>query len=145
LISRLMRLGRYVLCFQPDPATLLREISRLVRPGGIILFHEPDREYMRSFPPTPTYDKTNRLVTETYRRSGMDVRMGVKLYPTFLAAGLAGPMMRLHAVIGGASALEEVHLDADQAVVLAADMEQLGVTTVRELDAGGSLNELERR
>jgi ubiquinone/menaquinone biosynthesis C-methylase UbiE len=126
-------IGRYVLCFQPDPATLLREISRLVRPGGIILFHEPDREYMRSFPPTPTYDKTSRWVTETYRRSGMDVRMGVKLYSTFLAAGLEGPTMRLHAVIGGANALEEVHLDADQANVLAADMERAGVASMREL------------
>lgn len=89
-------------------------------PGGIVLFHEPDCEQMRSFPPTPTYDKTNQWVTETYRRSGMDVRMGVKLYSTFLAAALEGPMMRMHAVIGGANALEEVRLDADQAIVLAA-------------------------
>jgi ubiquinone/menaquinone biosynthesis C-methylase UbiE len=47
-------IGRYVLCFQPDPVALLRETSRFVRPGGIILFHEADREQMRSFPPTPT-------------------------------------------------------------------------------------------
>jgi hypothetical protein len=58
----------------------------------------------------------------------MDVRVGIKLYSTFLAAGLEGPTMRLHAVIGGANALEEVHLDADQAIVLAAD-----VGTMREL------------
>jgi ubiquinone/menaquinone biosynthesis C-methylase UbiE len=125
--------GRYVLCFQPDPVALLRKASRFVRPGGIILFHEADREHMSSFPPTPTYDKTSQRVTETYRRSGMDVRMGVKLYSAFLAAGLDGPTMRLHAIIGGAKALEEVHLDADQAIVLVADMERLGVATVREV------------
>ena len=41
--------------------------------------------------------------------------------------------MRLHAVIGGANASDVVHLDADQAVVLAADMERLGVATAGEL------------
>jgi hypothetical protein len=29
--------------------------------------------------------------------------MGIKLYSTFLAAGLTAPTMRLHAVIGGAN------------------------------------------
>ena len=63
----------------------------------------------------------------------MDIRMGVKLYSTFLAAGLPGPTMRLHAVIGGANALDEVHLEADQAIVLAADMERMGVATADQL------------
>ena len=126
-------IGRYVLCFQPDPVALLRTIACLVRPGGIILFHEPDREQMRSFPPVPSYDRACQWVGETYRRTGVDVRMGIKLYPAFLAAGLAAPTMRMHAVIGGANAMDEMHLDADQAVVLAADIEQLGVATAGEL------------
>ena len=46
-------IGRYVLCFQPDPVALVRKIASLVRPGGIILFHEPDRDQMRSVPPAP--------------------------------------------------------------------------------------------
>ena len=137
-------IGRYVLCFQPDPAALLRAISRLVRPGGIILFHEVDREQMRSYPPTPTYDKTFQWVGETYRRTGMDGRMGIKLYSTFLAAGLAAPTMRLHAVIGGAKALDEVHLDADQAMVLAADMERMGVATADELGADSLVERIVR-
>jgi SAM-dependent methyltransferase len=126
-------IGRYVLCFQPDPVALLRTIACLMRPGGIILFHEPDREQMRSLPPVPSYDRACQWVGETYRRTGVDVRMGIKLYPAFLAAGLAAPTMRMHAVIGGANALDEVHLDADQAVVLAGDIERLGVATAGEL------------
>jgi hypothetical protein len=122
-----------VLCFQPDPAALLRVIANLVRPGGSILFHEPDREQMRSFPPASTYDRACQWVGETYRRAGVDVRMGIKLYSTFLAAGLPAPTMRLHAVIGGANALDVIHLDADQAVVLATDMERLSVATAGEL------------
>ena len=37
---------RYVLCFQPDPMGLLRKIAGLVCRGGIILFHQPDRQQM---------------------------------------------------------------------------------------------------
>jgi hypothetical protein len=126
-------IGRYVLCFQPEPIHLLRRIAALVRPGGVILFHEPDREQMRSYPPVPTYDRLCRWLGETYRRSDVDVSIGVKLYSIFLAAGLVGPTMRMHAVIGGATAVDEVRLDADQAVVLAADMERLGVVSAGEL------------
>lgn len=128
-------IGRYVLCFQPDPVSTLRVIAKQVRSNGIILFHEPDRGQMRSVPPVPTYDRAHQWVGEAYRRTGADVKIGTKLYSIFLAAGLAAPTMRLHAVIGGATALDEVHLDADQAVVLAADIERLGVATARELDA----------
>jgi ubiquinone/menaquinone biosynthesis C-methylase UbiE len=128
-------IGRYVLCFQPDPAALLRKIAGLVRPGGVIVFHEPDRELMHSFPPAPTYERACRWVSETYRRSGVDARIGIKLYSVFQAAGLPGPTMRMHAVIGGATALDEVHLDADQAMVLAADIERLGIATAAELGA----------
>jgi SAM-dependent methyltransferase len=78
-------IGRCVLCFQPDPAAWLRKITRLVRPGGIVMFHEPDRKQMRSYPPTLTYDTISEWIDETFRRTGMDVMMGVKLYSTFLA------------------------------------------------------------
>ena len=90
---------------------------------------------MHSVPPAPTYDRACRWVSETYRRSGVDARVGIKLYSVFEAAGLPGPTMRMHAVIGGAGALDEVHLDADQAVVLAADIERLGIAMAAELGA----------
>jgi SAM-dependent methyltransferase len=127
-------IGRYVLCFQPDPVSLVRSIANLVCPGGIILFHEADREQMLSFPSVPTYDRAYQRVSETYRQSGMDVRMGAKLYSTFCAAGLAGPTMRMHSIIGGANACDEVHLDADQALVLAPEIQRRGIATASELD-----------
>ena len=39
----------------------------------------------------------------------------------------------MHAVIGGANALGEVHLDADQAMVLADDIVRHGVATASDL------------
>jgi len=126
-------IGRYVLCFQPDLVSLLRVIASQVRSGGVIVFHEPDRQQMRSYPPTPTYDQACRWLSETYRRTGVDTSVGIKLYSKFLAAGLAAPTLRMHAIIGGANALDEVHLDADQATVLAADIVRLGIATPSEL------------
>ncbi len=40
--------GRYVLVFNPNPAALLKTVARLVRPGGVIAFHEPDWNGSRS-------------------------------------------------------------------------------------------------
>jgi hypothetical protein len=74
-------------------------------------------------------------IDETFVRGGMDVRAGIKLYSTFLAAGLTAPTMRLHAAIGGANAPEEVHFEADAAVTLAPAMQRTGVATEEELAA----------
>ena len=127
-------IGRYVMCFQVEPVAVLRKIAAQVRSGGIVVFHELDREQMRSFPPAPTYDRTCRWVTETYSRSGVDIRIGPKLHSMFQAAGIPAPTMRMHAVIGGANALDEVHLDADQAFILADEIVRLGLATPDELD-----------
>jgi ubiquinone/menaquinone biosynthesis C-methylase UbiE len=129
-------IGRYVLCFQPDPVALLRKIAGLMRSGGVAMFHEPDRALMHSYPPAPTYDRACRWVSETYRRSGVDVEIGPKLYSIFQDAGLPAPTMRLHAIIGGACASDEIHLDADQAMIVAGDIVRLGVATADELQIG---------
>jgi len=125
--------GRYVMCFQPDPVALLRTIAGVARPGGIVMFHEPERDLMRSYPASPIYDRACRWLGEAYRRSGVDVSIGTKLYSMFQDAGLPAPTMRLQAIIGGANALDEIHLDADQAMIVADDIIRLGVATAQEL------------
>ena len=128
-------IGRYVLVFQPDPVGWLRKLAGLVRrPGGIVLFHEPDRDYMHSFPAAPAYDRLCRWLTETYHRHGADLRMGIKLYSAFLDAGLPAPTMRSQATIaGGTHAAAVLHLELDQVVTLAAEMARLGVATAAEI------------
>jgi SAM-dependent methyltransferase len=127
-------IGRYVLMFQQDPAAMLRRLSAHLRPGGVVVFHEPDRDGVRSFPSVPTYDRCCRLVDETVRRWSGDPRMGIKLYPTFIAAGLPAPRMRLESVIGGGTdSSDQVHLEMDLFGSLATEMERLGIATVAEL------------
>jgi SAM-dependent methyltransferase len=127
-------IGRYMLMFQPDPAATLRALATHVRPGGVVVFHEPDRAGIRSFPPVPLYDRCCKLVDETLRKSGADPRMGIKLYPTFVAAGLPAPRMRLESVIGGgADSLDQVHFEVDVVGSLIGEMERFGIATDAEL------------
>jgi SAM-dependent methyltransferase len=128
--------GRYVLMFQHDPTSMLRKLAAHVRPGGVVVFHEPDWDSARSFPLVPTYDRCCRWIVETLRMSGADPRMGIKLHATFVAAGLPAPTMRLESVIaGGADSSDHVHFKTDLARTLAPEMARLGVATAREVDA----------
>ena len=43
-------IGRYVLCFQPDPVPLLRLIANMLWPGGIILFHDIHEQTVKALP-----------------------------------------------------------------------------------------------
>ena len=49
--------GRLVLMHQPDPVAMLRKLSRMLRPRGIIAFQEFDISGARSFPPSQTFDQ----------------------------------------------------------------------------------------
>jgi SAM-dependent methyltransferase len=126
--------GRYVLQFQRDPSAMLRRLAELVRPGGLLVFHEIDWSGLRSCPPVPTFDRCSRWGAETLRRHGTEDQMGLKLNRAFVAAGLGEPTMRLDACVGGAGTLDEwisgfVRLMG----TLAPQMHQLGVASAEEL------------
>jgi hypothetical protein len=60
--------------------------------------------------------------------------MGIKLYSTFLTAGLPAPSMQLTALVsGGAQSASYVQLIADLAGTLLPEMERLGVATAAEV------------
>jgi len=127
--------GRYVLVWQHDPATMLRKLVTHLRPGGVVVFHEPDFDSERSFPPVLTYDRCCHWVVAALRLSGADPQMGIKLHATFVAAGLPAPSMRLESVIaGGTNISDYVHLKTDVACSLAPEMERLGIATAGEVD-----------
>ena len=117
--------GRYVLMHQPDPTAMLRAVTAHMRNGGVVLFHEPYRDTICSYPPVPAYDHGRDLITETFRRLGSDPLMGIKLHATFVAAGLPAPSMRMESVIaGGATSSDHVHYELDVVGTLASEMER---------------------
>jgi len=127
--------GRYVLLFQDDPSATLRKLALRVRPGGLVVFHEPDWGSARSFPPGPTYDRCCQWITETFRLAGNDSNMACKLPAAFVGAGLPAPSMRMQTFIGiGAGCTVFLQAVADLVGSVLPTMEQLGVATAAEVE-----------
>ena len=126
--------GRYVLLFQDDASHMLRRLAKHVRPGGIIVFHEPDWSLVRSEPPAQTYDRCCRWIVDTFERARTGTNTSARLRRDFVAAGLGAPAMRLQAVIGDAVSAEDwLRAVAELAIVLAPAMAQHGVATADEI------------
>ena len=94
--------GRWVLMYVPDPAALLRSLIARLRPGGIVAFHENDFTYPpTTFPATESMTRLQKWSIPPPGTPGPSMRMGTKLYATYLAAGLPGPNFVLEAPAGG--------------------------------------------
>jgi len=93
--------GRFVLMFLPDPVSVLRSVSRLVRPGGALAFQEPSWAPMLAIGSRlPLWSKLLASIHETALRSGMNMEMGLALYRVFQEAGLPAPNMHLEIALG---------------------------------------------
>lgn len=94
--------GRWVLQYAPDPAALLRRARDWLRPGGIVAFQEIDLSIPpRAYPTGPLHDQVVRWTTPPPGAPGPDPVMGLKLFTTFLQAGLPAPQLRRDAPLGG--------------------------------------------
>ena len=126
-------IGRYVLMFQNDPSATLRQLATLLRPGGLIVFHETDYDGLRSIPQAPLYDLCCRWIVAALHDS--DVNMGLNLGKAFVSAGLPSPTMSLEAVIGaGRTSFPYLDLTVGLVHTLLPELERLGITTRVDVD-----------
>lgn len=126
-------IGRYVLLFQHDPAQMLRQLAKHLKPGGLIAFHERSLD-ARSFPPSPTWDQCCRWIFETLRLDGTETNMGIKLYSTFQAAGLPAPVIRVEAILGGGEdTYDLVNWVAGLLNTLLPAMQRLGIVSAADV------------
>jgi len=63
---------RLVLVNVPEPAAIVAEMVRLVRPGGWIALHEADSSTQRCDPPHAAFDRLLELLDAYARRNGID-------------------------------------------------------------------------
>jgi len=88
--------GRFILMFLPDPASVLRSVSRLVRPGGVLAFQEPSWVPLLALGARlPLWSRVLSSIHETFLRSGVSPEMGPALYGIFQEVGLPAPTMHL--------------------------------------------------
>jgi len=93
--------GRLILEFVPDPVVVLRSLSRLVRPGGVVAFHEVSHDAPLALAAhLPLWAATVSLSRDILRRSGANTEMGPALHRIFQEAGLPAPNMHLEMLLG---------------------------------------------
>ncbi len=79
----------------------LRSVSRLVRPGGVLAFHEPCyAPFLLLSAHLPLWSASVSLVHQTLLRSGAHPEIGLDLHRIFLEAGLPAPAMRMEILLG---------------------------------------------
>src|SRR5262249_25446949 len=84
----------------PDPAGVIGSLLGHLKPQGIVAFVEGNPGVsLTIYPPTPLLAKAAAWMVEGQRAAGVEPFMGLKLYQTFLDAGLTSPTIRAHASV----------------------------------------------
>ncbi len=134
-------LGRFILIYYPDPVITLRKLASKLRPGGLLMFQEPDCTGVRSLHELPVFRRNDRWIVETIEAAGGDTSIGLRLYEYFVSADLPAPEMRLDARIGGGPDFEGYAVAAGFTAALLDSMGERGQALAREMD----LDTLEQR
>ncbi|HEV7580954.1 MAG TPA: class I SAM-dependent methyltransferase [Mycobacterium sp.] len=95
--------GRLILMHLPDPVATLRQLSTLVRPGGVIAFSENDIPEARSIPDIPLFSQVTAGIARAFEAMGLSPRFGTTLHTIFADAGLGSPRLTLGTPIGTAA------------------------------------------
>jgi SAM-dependent methyltransferase len=94
-------MGRYVLIFQDDVASFLRASARLVKPGGILAFHEiDDADDFAALPEVPLWMQANDWLMSALRSLLPNPDVPGRLVDCFSQAGLGVPVLFCEVPIG---------------------------------------------
>jgi SAM-dependent methyltransferase len=88
--------SRMVLFTVPRPEEIIAEACALVRPGGVVAFHEADSVSHICDPPAPAWDRLIDLLDEFARRNEIDLYLGRRLPRLLREAGLVDVQARPH-------------------------------------------------
>jgi ubiquinone/menaquinone biosynthesis C-methylase UbiE len=126
--------GRYVLIHQPDIVAALRNVRALVRPGGLVAFHELELDLR--FVSDPSSDLARRVyfwVREAFRLGGAQLQVVSQMPRYFYEAGFGWPETQIHPLIGsGPDSFAPSYLVSTLST-LAPLLEKAGAVTAGEL------------
>ncbi|MCO5182925.1 MAG: methyltransferase domain-containing protein [Anaerolineae bacterium] len=125
--------ARFLFPHIPQPQTLLDEMMRLARPGGIIIAQEPDHSSWHFYPRCPEWPELLDILERALALRG-DINIGRRIYGIFRDAGLNDLRVRAAVV-----ALQNGHPYMRMPVMAAQAMRErivaAGLVTAARLDA----------
>jgi len=103
--------GRFILMFLPDPLSVLKSVSRLVCPGGVLAFQEVSWIPMLALGARlPLWSRVLATIHKTLRCSAANPEMGLDLHSILLQLGLPAPRMHMDIQLGVDAAYTDVIL-----------------------------------
>lgn len=108
--------ARSLLSHLQQPALALREMSALVKPGGILFCEDIDMSTITTEPPTEAYRKMVRILLALAKARKADYQVGAHLPVLFQAAGYPDP-----------------HVSSEQSVFQSGELKRYWEYTFREL------------
>jgi 2-polyprenyl-3-methyl-5-hydroxy-6-metoxy-1,4-benzoquinol methylase len=96
-------IGRYILIHQADPAALIRAAARVVRPGGIVAFHELciRGQVGQSVPSVSLWQQAGEWIQLAFQAVAPNHDAGGRLIEHFWRAGLPQPTVFCESLVGG--------------------------------------------
>jgi ubiquinone/menaquinone biosynthesis C-methylase UbiE len=125
--------GRLILLYLKDPAAILKKLAELVRPEGLIIFHEMEMATARSVPDVPLYARCGGWIVEALKRAGVETSMGSRLYSIYKQAGLPEPQMIVGGRVEGSPQSQIYEWLAETVRSLLPMIEKTGVATKDEV------------
>ena len=96
--------GRFILQFLSEPASVLCSLAKRIRPGGIMAFHEPSwSPFLRWNAQMPLRSLCSSLIHQTFHCSGATTDMEMLLYRGLTEACAAMPTLWMEMPMGADS------------------------------------------
>lgn len=94
--------GRYVLVHQTDPVAVVRRAKELVRPGGVVAFHEVSHRHpFASLPVVPLWEQVGDWLFTLFHMVAPHHDAADKLFSIYSGAGLPPPSLFSETPVAG--------------------------------------------
>lgn len=125
---------RFLASTAGSPDRLLKEATRLARPGGIVALQEPDASTLNCYPAHPAWDRLKSALLAAFKGVGADLELAKRLYFIVLQAGFLDVQYRT-VLLGVRSMDPMVDYLPSTVESLRGTILRLGLLSERDLDA----------